>query len=130
MHIKDCCGEILCTAKPASGVFGLMLFGNGETEKAPWLNIQYDTAQPNQIRLDEKAIPLQPGKLDELELHLYIDGSVVEAFINKRAAFTKRFYDQGSSAPQLNITVSGKPTRLSSLSMWQLTPISTNRLTT
>jgi len=130
MHIKDCCGEILCTAKPASGMFRLSLFENGETEKTPWLTIEYDPAQPNQIRLDEKTISLQPGKLDELELHFYIDGSVIEAFVNKRAAFTKRFYYQESSAPQLNITVSGKTARLSSLSMWQLTPISTNRLTT
>ncbi len=130
MHIENCCGEILCTARPTSGLFGLSLFGDGEANKVPWLNVQYDAAQPHQIRLDEKTVPLQPGTAGELELHFYVDGSVIEVFINKRTAFTKRFYYPGSSAPRLHIKVGNKKTELSSLSMWQLAPISINRLTT
>jgi beta-fructofuranosidase len=129
MHIKDCCGEILCTVRLTSKKFGLSLFGAGEANSVPWLNVQYDPAQRDQIRLDEKTVPLQPGSADELTLHFYIDGSVIEAFVNTQVALTKRFYYPGSSAPQLNIEVSGKTTELSSLSMWQLMPISINRFT-
>jgi beta-fructofuranosidase len=130
MHVKNCCGEILCTAKPASGMFGLSLFGNGEANGTPWLTVEYDPAQPDQIRLDEKPVSLHPSKTRELELHFYIDGSVIEAFVNKRAAYTKRFYYDGSLAPQLNIKVGGMTTEISNLSTWQLAPISINRLTT
>ena len=129
MTIKNCCGEILCTAKPTSGIFGLSLLGNAEADTAPWLSVQYDPSQPNQIRLDEKTVPLQPDKAGELEFHFYIDGSAIETFVNRQAAYTKRFYYSGSSAPQLNLKISGKTTCLSSLSMWQLSPISPNRLT-
>jgi beta-fructofuranosidase len=128
MTIKNCCGEILCTAKPA-GMFGLSLFGNGESDPQPWISVQYDSAQPNQIRLDEKTVPFLPGKAGELNLHFYIDGSVIETFVNNHAAYTKRFYYSGSSAPQLNLKIRGKTTCLSSLSMWQLSPVSPDRLT-
>ncbi len=128
MYIEDCCGEILCTVKPRSEPFGFSLLRNAEADKT-WLSVRYDPAQPYQIRMDERVVPLQLGKAGELELHFYIDGSVIEAFVNKRVAYTKRFYYAGSSAPQLNIKVSGKTTELSSLSMWQLARISINRLT-
>jgi beta-fructofuranosidase len=111
-------------------MFGLSLFGVGEADSSPWLSVEYDSAQPNQIRLDEKTAPIQPDKAGELELHFYIDGSVIEAFVNNQAAYTKRFYYSGSSAPQLSLKIIGKTTCLSGLSMWQLSPISPNRLTT
>lgn len=130
MHIRNCCGEILCRAKPASGVFALSIVGDGEAAATPWLTVQYTPAHPNEIKLEEKAVPLPSGNTGELELHAYIDGSVIEIFVNRQAAYTKRFYYSGRSAPQLGIKIDGKTTDLSSLMMWQLSPISLDRLTT
>ncbi|MGC1361790.1 MAG: glycoside hydrolase family 32 protein [Silvibacterium sp.] len=130
MHIENCCGEILCIAKTENAPFGLSIIGDGEANSAPWLTVQYDPSQPARIRIDDKDVPLQIGDAGELELHFYIDGSVIEAFVNKQVACAKRFYYSGSSAPRVNLQLSGNTTGLSSLSMWQITPISPNRLTT
>jgi beta-fructofuranosidase len=133
--IQNCCGEILCYASPANGPFTLSLLGDNDPVAAPWLSIQYDPAQPAQIRLNEKTVPLPSGRTGILELHFYIDGSVIETFINHHVAYTKRFYYPGPSypgpaAPELRVRISGNANDRASLSIWQLTPVSPDRLTT
>ncbi|HEX3436825.1 MAG TPA: glycoside hydrolase family 32 protein [Pseudacidobacterium sp.] len=124
MRIKDCCGEILCRVKVISEVFGFSIVGNDEV-----LRVRYDPAQPGEIKLDEKTVPLHFGNAGGLALHFYIDGSMIEAFVNDQAAYTKRFYYSGASAPLLGIKINGNAANLSSLTMWQLSPISPDRLT-
>jgi len=127
MRISDGCGEILCSVKAASGEFHVSIVGDGEATQ--WLNVKYTAARPGEITLDEKTVPLRSDNINEIELHFYIDGSVMEAFVNRQIAYTKRFYYPGSSAPPVGIRISDK-TNFSSLTMWQLSPISSNRLTT
>jgi len=129
MHIDNCCGEIFCIARPVSETFDFSLFSSEKADAAPWLTVEFNPAQPGQIRMDEQAVPLQRGGTGQIELHFYIDGSVIEAFINKQSAYTKRFYYSGSSAPKLNVKINGKTTSLITLSMWQISPISSDRLT-
>jgi beta-fructofuranosidase len=128
--IQNCCGEILCVVTPPAGPFILTLLADSNPAATPWLSVQYDPAQPAQIRLDEKTIPLSVGRPGSLELHFYIDGSVIETLINNHVAYTKRFYYPGSSAPQAKIRISGSAKDRAGLSLWQLTPISPDRLTT
>lgn len=128
MRIRNCCGEILCRVKAVSGEFGLSLVG--QQEATPWLTVQYTSARPGEIRFDGKTVPLASDSHGELELHFYIDGSVIEAFVNHDAAYTKRFYYSGAAAPQLGIKIDGKTGDLSELMLWQLSPISSDRLTT
>jgi beta-fructofuranosidase len=123
LHIKNCCGEILCQVKP-SNAFGLSILDSEEI-----LNVQYDPVRADEIRLDGKPVPLLSGAEDKLELHFYVDGSVIETFINDRVAYTKRFYFRGATAPELMIRTSGKAESLSSLVVWQLSPVSPDRLT-
>ena len=72
---------------------------------------------------------MQLSDLHALEVHIYIDGSVAEVFVNKQITYTKRFYYSGTDAPAMSLRILGKTTNVSSLEMWQLTPISPNRLT-
>jgi beta-fructofuranosidase len=132
MSIENCCGEILCSFKKGGGPFALSLYGMelGSTTQQQWLEIHYDPEAHHQIMIDGQVIPVDLRTRNGLEVHMYIDGSVVELFLNKQIAFTKRVYYSGEQAPTMHLSLLGKTTSLSRCSMWQLTPISANRLTT
>ena len=132
MTIENCCGEMLCTFKSGTDKVGLSLLGTqpNRSSTETWLTLQYDPAAQNQISLDGAAIPVQLSDPHELEVHIYIDGSVAELFVNKQITYTKRFYYPGTDAPTMSLRILGKTTNVSSVEMWQFTPISPNRLTT
>jgi len=44
--------------------------------------------------------------------------------------FTKRFYYPGPTAPEIGIKIAGNTAGIQRLSLWQLRPISKDRLTT
>jgi beta-fructofuranosidase len=130
MRLRDCCGEILCTARLEATAFEFAIGGADVIQQQSWLSVSYDPANPDHVMIDGKVIPVRRSPKNELELHLYIDGSVIELFVNQQIGFTKRFYYSGSSAPPAGLRVTGKTALITDLSIWQLSPISSNRLTT
>lgn len=132
MVIENCCGEILCTFKPGPDKVGLSLRGMQSNSHAAeqWLTLQYDPAMHNQVSIDGKVIPIHLSDPHTLEVHIYIDGSVAEVLVNKQITYTERFYYSGADAPMMSLHILGKTTNVSSLEMWQISPISPNRLTT
>ncbi|HTU50764.1 MAG TPA: glycoside hydrolase family 32 protein [Acidobacteriaceae bacterium] len=132
LAIQNCCGEVLCTFKPGADKCGLSLLGSqpNQTATETWLTLQYDPAAQHPISLDGTAIPVQLSDPHRVEVNIYIDGSVAEVSVNKQITYTKRFYYRGTDAPTMTLRVLGRTTNLSSLEMWQLSPISRNRLTT
>jgi beta-fructofuranosidase len=129
MRITDCCGEILCVTKLSTTAFELTIADLKMYSSHSWLSVGYDPAKPDQVMVDDKPVSVRATPQGELELHLYIDGSVIELFVNQQAGFTKRFYYSGSSAPLAGIRINGKTALISTLSIWQLSPISPDRLT-
>jgi beta-fructofuranosidase len=132
MKIANCCGEILCSFQTNAGTVALSLLGSqpGRAEKGPWIDLRYDPAFPDRVGIDDQVVPIGVHASNALEVHMFVDGSVVELFINKQVAYTKRHYYAGMQAPAMSIKFTGEITALSGLSMWQLTPISGDRLTT
>ena len=131
MRLRDCCGEILCTVRKTEKPFELALATpamTGPGSGAP-LRLRYDPAHPDSIELDGKAFAFPTSESEELEMHFYVDGSVIEALIDKKIGYTKRFYYPGEHAPEIQVQIVGSMASLSSLTMWQITPISSNRLT-
>jgi hypothetical protein len=55
---------------------------------------------------------------------------VIELFVNNQTTYTKRFYYPGPTAPEIAVNITGNAADVTRLSMWQLTPISKDRLTT
>ena len=129
MTVKASRGEILCTAKP-NAPFAIALTSSGRTGSIDWLSLRYDPLHPETIDIDGKAIPLPSSGRKELEFHFYVDCSVIEAFVNGTASFTKRFYDPGGEAPDIHVKIAEGIPNLSSMTVWQLAPISADRLTT
>src|ERR1700676_1439633 len=79
-----------------------------------------------ELRVNSLTAPLSAASGFPLRLHLFLDGSVLEGFVNGTTAVTARIY-QIPSAP-LRVTLEGD-SALTNFDAWQLTPISTDRLT-
>jgi beta-fructofuranosidase len=129
MRVRGCCGEILCTVRSTSEAFKLTLSGSSEST-APWLTLRYDPHHADEIFVDDYPLPVVPGENKDLDLNLYVDGSVIEVFINGEAAYTKRFYCPENTAPDLQMQWAGRLADIANLRVWQLSPISIDRLTT
>jgi len=129
MRVQGCCGEILCTIQRSAEPFELVLRASAGNS-TPWLAIEYDPLHPGQISIDARPLPLALGNRENIELHLYIDGSVIEVFVNQQIARTKRFYFAGNSSQDLRMQWKCKTTDIVNLTVWELTPISADRLTT
>ena len=146
-HLKDACGELLCVVKPGNEPFSLDLLDTTKRNDAPkdettavtsqvsLISVRYSHANPRELVVDQQRMPIF---LDEkelaadkpIELHFYIDGSVIELFVNNQVACTRRFYYPGSAAPEIAISITGNPSSVNRLSLWQLNPITKDRLTT
>lgn len=127
-RIAACCGEIHCVTHRTGTPFELALRGP-EDNVSPWLTLHYDPRHPSQIFVDGRPLPLTLDSSEDLKFHLYVDGSVIEVFVNDQIAFTKRFYYSGRNPRDLHLQWNGSTASIASLSLWQLSPISSNRLT-
>ena len=140
--LKGACGEILCQLKIGQTPFTLDLLDTKLHTEAPkdpttavasqvsLLSIRYSHANPKELVVDQQRVPINLNSSDPLELRIYIDGSVIELFVNNQTTYTKRFYYPGQSAPEIAVNITGNPSDIARLSLWQLTPISKDRLTT
>jgi beta-fructofuranosidase len=141
-RLKDACGEILCAIKLAGEPFTLDLLDTTRPNDAPkdptaavpsevsLLSIRYSHANPKELVVDQQRLPINIASGGELELHFFIDGSVIELFVNNQTTLTKRFYYPGKTAPEIAVSITGQQQAITRLSLWQLTPISKDRLTT
>jgi beta-fructofuranosidase len=138
--LKDACGELLCVVKP-SGPFSLDLLDTTKQNDAPkdattavtsqvsLLSLRYSQANSKEVVVDQQRLPINLAAGEPLEFHFYVDGSVIELFVNNQATCTKRFYYPGMKAPEIAVSITGKKEDITRLSLWQLSPISSNRLT-
>jgi len=79
-----------------------------------------------QLHVNTVTAPLPGVAGSPVHLHAFLDGSVLEVFVNGTTSLTARIY-QIPSGP-LRIKIEGD-VELTSLDIWQMTPISNDRLT-
>jgi len=73
--------------------------------------------------------PFDLAKGEPLRLHIFLDGSVIEIFANERACLTARVYPESPQSTGLGLVARGGKAKLTSLEVWEMRPISPNRLT-
>jgi hypothetical protein len=96
------------------------------TEAKPALHFHFDATHGTvsfNAHTVEAALPR--GKM---RVSLYLDGSVVELLVNDRLAHTSRVYDLDPERTTLTIVDAGAA--VTDALLWQMKPISSNRLTT
>jgi beta-fructofuranosidase len=67
---------------------------------------------------------------ETLKLRVFLDASVIEIFANGCACLTTRIYPSRSDSLGLGLLARGGKARLKTLDVWEMRPISANRLTT
>jgi beta-fructofuranosidase len=78
------------------------------------------------LRVNELTCPLPTKRDADFRFHIFLDGSVMEVFVDDLNAMTARVYNIPSGPLRLRLEGDAK---LLSRSAWQITPISKNRLT-
>lgn len=127
IRLKNCCGELLLKARRADAPFQFIV-SSAADRTTPWLTLEYEPAGAGRISIGGRPIPVLPEE-EGISIHLYIDGSVIEVLVNGQAAWTKRFYFHGDRAIDAGLQWKGNTASIESLTVWQLNPISENRLT-
>lgn len=79
-----------------------------------------------ELRVDKISAPLSATGGSPVQLHIFLDGSVLEVFANGTTSLTKRVYRIPSGPLMLKVVGDAE---LTSLDVWQITPISNDRLT-
>src|SRR5262249_15436799 len=96
------------------------------TEDKPAAHFQLD-ATHGTLSFNAQQVGLSLP-LGEMRFSMFLDGSVIEAFVNDRLAHTSRVYDLDAQHSTLTILDPGRA--VAEATLWQVKPISSNRLTT
>jgi beta-fructofuranosidase len=123
LSMNDLAAELGLELLPKSDAFTLRLRSN---EGSVFAAIGYSVnGQKRQLRINDIAAPLAGPPGSPVRLHMFLDGSVLELF-SGATALTARLYKNPS--PRLRLVLEGD-VEITSLNIWQLTPISKDRLT-
>lgn len=122
--------EIKCCLFPADAHETGIVIGDGSTEYLT--RIFYDRQQ-GILGVDttrSSGDPAVPGRVAEcpldldasqmLRLHIFVDRSVIEVFINECAAISVRFYPSDPAALRVGAYARGEGASLTDLEVWQL----------
>jgi beta-fructofuranosidase len=124
-RILDLSAELRCDLRFGSGQRGglQLVAESGETFASVAIVGQ---SGGRQLTVNDTTAPL-PGASDSpVHLHAFLDASVLEVFANGVTTTTQRIY-RAPSGP-LHLRIEGVP-KIASLDIWQIEPISKNRLT-
>ena len=119
--IKDRAGEVICKFKVGRSACGLELRSGTTLLFA----IHYEGA--SSVTIGGKTMPLSPDRDGLASVRLFIDGSIIETFVNSREVMTARCYT--AAAVDIQVAWTGTPDALSTLELFSITPISKDRLT-
>ncbi|HUY80259.1 MAG TPA: glycoside hydrolase family 32 protein [Acidobacteriaceae bacterium] len=130
LAVRSATGEMLARLARGREPFKVELVGRLTTGEMaePVVTVGYDPVDGDAVKVDGVRVPAAGG--DGIEAHIYIDGSVAELIVQGSAAYTKRFYYAGNEAPAMGLRVHGPKGTLRDLRVWQVKPISADRLTT
>ena len=122
LRIRDLCAELELELRPKNDKFGLRL----QSEEGNFIIISCsNNDDARQLQVNSVSAPLSGSPGSAIRLHIFVDGSVVELFVNNSAAITARMYRKPSGPLHLKLDNA----ELTSLDAWQIQAISNNRLT-
>ncbi len=123
-RVQDLAAELKIEIRPKADEFSLQL--QSEAGK-PFVTISSNSRSGSrELRVNNIRAPL-PGTVGSpLDLHIFLDGSVLEVFVNKTISLTARIYEVPSGPLQLRREGG---TEVVSFDAWQMIPISKDRLT-
>jgi beta-fructofuranosidase len=129
--IRERSGEIVCKFRASADACSLELQAQATTGTQSLLKIAFSYANGKPMAaIGDRLLPLSPASDHVSIVRIWLDGSVVETFLDNRQAMTTRCYEPADQAGEVQVTWSGSPGQLKDYSVFQLRPISSDRLTT
>jgi beta-fructofuranosidase len=125
-------GEIICTFKAGALDGGLELRFGMSQDVAPFFKIENGVpidSTPTVIVAD-RTLALSPDDHGYSTLHLWIDASILELFVDARQVITVRWYLETKESQDIFVKWTGGSESLISLTISDITPISPDRMTT
>jgi beta-fructofuranosidase len=97
---------------------------------SPWLEISFDPGRAGQeFRLGDQSAEIRPTHSGVHQIKLFLDASIIECIVDDTIPITARNYNVPKSNFRILIPEPDL-SNLSSLKIWKLKPISSDRLTT
>jgi beta-fructofuranosidase len=124
IHIHDLAAELQLEFRPKADEFAVRLQSeNGEN----FVVISFvNKSGSRELHVDTVSAPISGASGSSVRSHMFLDGSVLEIFVNRTTSFTKRIYRIPSGPLTLKIDGDAE---LIALDVWQMNPISKDRLT-
>lgn len=119
--MKGLCAELFLRMQAAKEMVHLTI---GTADK-PAITYQLDPAKGT-LTVNNQPIGLELPR-GEMRLSLFLDGSVIEAFVNDRLAHTSRIYNLDPE--QTTLDLRDPASSIQEATLWQMRPISPDRLT-
>ncbi len=123
LRIRDLAAELSLELRPSAEDFGVRF--QSETGENFVTIMCANKSGNRELRADTVSAPISGAPGAPVHLHLFLDGSVLEVFANETTSLTKRVYQIPSSSLRLKI----EGAELARLDVWQMNPISKDRLT-
>lgn len=126
--IHGMAGEIICKFKVGESACGvdLRLISNGDTD--PLLNISYDGTNDQPLAtIGDKVVSLNPDSSGISCLRIWIDGSVIETFIDNRNVVTTRCYATVKGPANVQVAWTGDAKILKNLTISNLRSVSVEK---
>jgi beta-fructofuranosidase len=121
-QIRDLAAELELRLHSKADEFALRL----RSDSGNFASISCSSHSGGELRVNDVTAPLPGAAGSALNLHMFLDGSVLEIFANETVALTARIY-QIPSGP-LRLKLEGN-VELTSIDTWRMSPISKDRLT-
>jgi sucrose-6-phosphate hydrolase SacC (GH32 family) len=123
LRISDLSAELKLELHPKAGEFAAHL----QTEFGENFATISCTNRGKERELHVNAVKASLPEISgsPVHVHLFLDGSVLEVFANETVALTARIYQIPSGPLRLKL----EGAEVASLDVWQITPISKDRLT-
>jgi beta-fructofuranosidase len=107
--------EIQATFEPGGAqAVGIALF-----DGAPQADILYD-AKAGVLRCKDQSAPFRLADGETLDLRVFVDGSVVEVFGNRRVCLTERIYPAAAQNMKVGLMARGGQATARKLDVWKL----------
>ena len=133
LHVTGECLEIILKITPAAGRCGLKLACSGDGQEMTLVG--YDASKrvlfidrsrsslSGAAQQGAQSANLEIGSNEDLELHVFLDRSVIEVFANERVSLTSRIYPTRVDSQGVKLFSESGKIKVSSLQIWQLKSI-------
>jgi beta-fructofuranosidase len=125
-------GEVVCTFVAANLDCGLELQIGCAQQAMPLLKVVNGVSigETPTILVGDRTLALSPNENGHSTLHIWIDGSIIELFVDATQVMTVRSYLAPEAGHDIHVRWTGRPQSLINLMTSDIKPVSRDRMTT